>query len=303
VQIKGQVEGVSPAQLELQKAKEHQAGEALRALDAKFKIPKTDLEAYEMALQIENDFPGTSAAVSAVAAKGKALIKLHRCDEAYEVYARLLARASTEAPGSPLVDTALRGCSHAILKRGQYLLDRAAKADKNLPQDALDKVRADLNRVIAMKADKKHIARAHLLLAEVEFVSGRLNEAEAMLDKLIVVDYATPEKSQIVFEQILSFHDLLSEVARRLGKFDKAMQTCERIKTLCSELPEDKQSRLVKQALDNACGQRYIILISQHADLAQVEAAGQEVLARIPGSRYADIVRKRSRTPASNPSP
>lgn len=304
IEIKGQIDGIGSGQVEAAIVKEHEAAEKLHALKTNPTAPLADKDILAVALQIEKDYPNTSAAVAVLAEKGKALIGLQHYDKAYEAYTQLQTRVSVVAPRSYLAIEATKGESYAILRRGQDLLEKVKTKKEGLPVGVLDKARSDLNRVVEMKKDETHVALAHQLLAEACLTSRGFGEAEAMLDKLLAEDYAAPAKLQLIPSRILSFHLLLSEAARQQGKYEKAFQVSERIKALYSGLPKKKQdSPNNKQIVDYAYVQCFMVLVSQKADHDKIEAAGQEVLSRLPGSPYADLVRMRLERPTSKPSP
>jgi len=287
--IEGRVRKLSAGQVASMQAREQEGREVLREMN---RLLAGDQYASALAV-IENNksrLSGTGASVAAGLGVGQALCRLREYGKASEVLLPLCGSLDAVAPRSEMAQEAKSLLGRALLDYAEEVYEAGIKQRQGESPATWREVRKYVDGVERMGHDRMQVARAEVMRVALDLVEGDSATAQKRAEHYMKA-YAGVKKLKKFPVQVLQLHLLAINAARSLHEMDKALALCEKVKSLYGQLPASQQKD-VEGSYRQACYQRFLTLRWMKADPAEIQAAGEEVLARFPDSRHAELVQK-----------
>ncbi len=252
----------------------------------------------ETIADLQKDYPDTGAALVAEVIKGEILVNLNELEKAFAVLQPLQGRFEAVAPHSEMARKARCLLGRSVLFQGYDLIEGDVKKDD---PEMLKRLRGYCDQVIAMEYTPHQVAGAQVLLVALELRQRNPVKAESLTNDFISL-YTGRRKVNQFSKELMNLHLLAADAARLNGNTSKALAMCEKVKSIYSELPEQKRhKRAFREIWASAYYKTFMILNWMHADSSAIKAAGEEVIARFPDGPHADAVRKQLGLPVSTP--
>jgi len=299
LEIKARIESMPPSQLETLRTREQEALAILAEANALLVTNRMSLcpEALRLIERIETLYPETTTAVAAKVAKGGILNSLKEGDRAYEVLLPVVTRYTGAPFGTEIAEKAKNYLCESLLISAESTILRERRGQV-MSTDAWNTVQSLCERASALGPSYRQDLCIKILRVDAELARRDPVKAETLADEYIqqytdITKVANPAAVMVLYLRA-------ADAARLNKKFEKALMLCEKVKTMYTQLPEGQFARPcgARTAYLNAYYKCFLTLQWANADRAELQAAGEQVIARFPDSHCAKVVRRHLGIPA-----